>query len=102
VKPEWQLETVLLPVKNPSIIAPVTEMSDEEILQQIIRHAYDIAADDWRLRETMRINSEERGHYFDALRRDYPVRREFYNYEIALGQGNQRLLNPLKALGFRV
>ena len=45
---------------------------------------------------------EQRGHYFDTLRKNYPVRREFSNYEAIIGQDRGELVNILKGLGFKV
>jgi erythronate-4-phosphate dehydrogenase len=94
VTPQWRLGSVLLPVDEPRIAVPPGKLSDEEILQQIIHHAYDITADDRRLREAMRINPNGHGGHFDRLRRDYPVRREFYNYVIALSGKDHSLAKP--------
>jgi erythronate-4-phosphate dehydrogenase len=77
-------------------------MSDEEFLHQLIRHAYDIAADDRRLREAMEMDSEERGRHFDDLRRDYPVRREFCNYVVESNRSDPALITQLRTLGFRI
>lgn len=47
-----------------------------------IRHSYDMAGDDARLRQTLALPSAERAAAFDRLRRDYPRRREFAAYGV--------------------
>ncbi|MDZ7344248.1 MAG: DUF3410 domain-containing protein [candidate division KSB1 bacterium] len=78
------------------------KLRSEAILEKTIRHAYDIIADDRRLREGIKMNAEARRRYFDRLRRDYPMRREFHNYEVNLSASNSTAMAPLQALGFRV
>lgn len=101
VAPQWRLETALPAVVQPPILLPSTGRRSEEILQSAIRLAYDIAADDRRLRACMNLPPEERGRYFDHLRRDYPVRREFHNYLVALSENNDAFAKELEPLGFR-
>lgn len=46
-------------------------------LQNLVRQAYDLQADDARMRGILRHSPEEQGDYFRRLRADYPRRREF-------------------------
>ncbi|MGH7597299.1 MAG: 4-phosphoerythronate dehydrogenase PdxB [bacterium] len=99
--PQWRLESALPPVSQPLISLPPEGRTIEEILQSAILPAYDIAADDRRLRAGLNMRAEERGRYFDGLRRDYPVRREFHNYLVNLSGNEPAFMKQLKALGFR-
>jgi len=54
-------------------------MSDELKLYNLLRTVYDIEADDKRMRNMIKVKREERGNYFDRLRKEYPLRREFVN-----------------------
>ncbi len=101
VAPQWQLATALPAVGQPLILLPSAGRRSEEILQSVIPHAYDIAADDRRLRAGLNMRAEERGRYFDGLRRDYPVRRGFHNYLVNLSGNEPASARLLKALGFR-
>ena len=76
--------------------------SQADIIYQCVKNAYDILADDARLRKIKGIVPEQRGHYFDTLRKNYPVRREFSNYEAIIGQDRGELVNILKGLSFKV
>jgi len=68
-----------------------------------VRHSYAIRDDDQRLRAALDAAgpaAADRGQAFDALRRDYPVRREFRSFVVegaALGSEDRQVLG---ALGF--
>jgi len=102
VTPQWRIESALPPVDAPLIRLPPNFENNEKKLEALIKHAYDIAADDRRLREYLSVKTEDRGRYFDRLRRDYPVRREFYNYHVNAETDAGSLLPPMKSLGFQV
>jgi erythronate-4-phosphate dehydrogenase len=101
VTPQWRLQAALPSVSQPIVSLPSERRRIEEILQSAIRQAYDIAADDRRLRACLNLNAEELGRYFDGLRRDYPVRREFNNYLVTVPENEASLIKRLQALGFR-
>jgi erythronate-4-phosphate dehydrogenase len=71
-------------------------------LTQAVCFAYDIREDDARLREMMTLPMDQRPQYFDRLRKEYPVRREFSETVIRLAGGNNELERTLAALGFVV
>jgi erythronate-4-phosphate dehydrogenase len=75
--------------------------SDAAFLQHCAAAAYDIAADDRRLRDSF--DESDPGKAFDRQRRDYPVRHEFPSYRInRLPEGKRELRSRLAALGFRI
>jgi erythronate-4-phosphate dehydrogenase len=76
--------------------------STQELLANAIEKIYSICTDDEGLREIIDKPAEQRGHYFDKLRRDYPVRREFHNTEIVLTGQNKELAAILRGIGFKV
>lgn len=120
IEPSWDYAPLLPPVVDPEIVLREDFLNYEEhpfgrpqegndalktqmLLREAARHAYDIVADDARLRaSTLRANDskEERGRNFDKLRHEYPIRREFYNYRIQLPQGFSRAAQQLRTLGF--
>jgi erythronate-4-phosphate dehydrogenase len=67
---------------------------DEEVLRRVARRLYDITADDTALRKNILT--------FDKLRADYPVRREFFNTELALRGATEILRAKFAALGFKM
>ena len=71
-------------------------------LRQAVCFAYDVREDDARLREMASLAAEARPRYFDRLRKEYPLRREFSETVIRLPAGNAELEHTLKSLGFVV
>jgi erythronate-4-phosphate dehydrogenase len=75
--------------------------SDAAFLQHCVAAAYDITADDRRLRDSF--GESDPGKAFDRQRRDYPVRHEFPSYRInRLPEGKRELRSRLAELGFRI
>jgi erythronate-4-phosphate dehydrogenase len=58
--------------------------------------------DDFNTREIAMVAPEKRGEFFDDLRKNYPVRREFQNTEIILGAEEARVAEKLAGIGFRI
>jgi erythronate-4-phosphate dehydrogenase len=76
-------------------------VSDETFRQFCVHTAYDLPADDRRLRESFA--EADPGKAFDRLRRDYPIRHEFPAYRIlGLPPEKRELAFRLGELGFRV
>jgi erythronate-4-phosphate dehydrogenase len=61
---------------------------------------YDIKKDDRMLRQIIKEPAEKRGAYFDALRENYPVRREFQNTVVSVKDKN--LQEVFAGLGFKL
>ena len=74
------------------------------IAKALIKQVYDIAADDARLRALAAnaLSGEAIfGEGFDSLRKHYPVRREFHNYQVHLNDVSDAEKHWLQVLGFR-
>jgi len=76
--------------------------SDELKLYNLLRTVYDIEADDKRMRNMIKVKREERGNYFDRLRKEYPLRREFVNNTIKLRKEEHHFKKILETLRFKV
>jgi len=87
--------------KRATSFATVAE-SDEDVIADTVRRVYDIERDDAALRELHGVDPDERGHFFDDLRKNYPERREFHNTEVVLPDSARRLAESLSGLGFHV
>jgi erythronate-4-phosphate dehydrogenase len=79
-----------------------TGVEDEELLCRTVQRVYDIRRDDRDLRRIVYEPPEERGRLFDALRKNYPVRREFPNTAVVLNPPRADLARKLQGIGFRV
>ncbi len=74
------------------------------ITKHLILQAYNIEADDARLREAAHESITQKkslAEGFDLLRKHYPKRREFFNYKITHHHTNQNTHNWLSMLGFQ-
>jgi len=70
--------------------------------RRAVFHAYDIRADDERLRGLLTLPPAERPAGFDRLRKEYPVRREFAATTVVIDSDAVGLGNLLRAIGFDV
>ncbi|MBN2290473.1 MAG: 4-phosphoerythronate dehydrogenase [Candidatus Glassbacteria bacterium] len=100
--PDWDPAGLLPPPAEP-VIRPSAAGSDpQSLLADIVPAAYDILADDRRLRLAAGLAAGERGGYFDRLRKQYPLRREFSAFTVEAGGSPPGLGHTLAGLGFRV
>ena len=74
----------------------------EKKLHKVISRVYDIEKDDLKLRESRSMPSEKRSAYFDSLRKNYHVRREFFNTEALPEKEDSQLANILSKIGFKI
>jgi erythronate-4-phosphate dehydrogenase len=93
-------------VKMPQVENPLIELNNFESieagLKEIFRKIYDIRKDDSSLRKIITDLQDDRKKYFDRLRRDYPLRREFINYTIKVPEEHKELRNILQVFRFKV
>ncbi|NQT84533.1 DUF3410 domain-containing protein, partial [bacterium] len=87
---------------NRATFFAIAAESDEDVIADTVQRVYDIERDDAALRELHRVDPDERGHFFDDLRKNYPVRREFHNTGVVLPDSARRLAESLSGLGFHV
>ena len=100
----WPLETETTErlKGEPRIIrGPARGSGLVEQLNQAVRQAYDIQQDHQKLQGAVGYQGQERGTYFDGLRKDYAMRREFGNYRATCEGGYSAMaVGVLKELGF--
>ncbi|MGB1800292.1 MAG: DUF3410 domain-containing protein, partial [Gammaproteobacteria bacterium] len=80
--------------------------NDDDTIQLAVLQSYDVRSDAIALRALKDMKQQDRAAYFDSLRKNYPIRREFTNRTI---QANNRANNitmsstqKLQQLGFKV
>lgn len=71
-------------------------------LFKIIKNIYDVEEDHKKFLELKKLDKKEIGKYFDILRKDYPLRREFDSYSIKLKYPSLRIEKLLKDLRFNL
>ena len=89
-------------IQLPKIKIDMSEFSFEQTLYKIIKECYDILLDDQSLRQLMPLPEEERRNYFQKLRAEYRIRREFFNYSVCLPDKAKEIANVIRLLGFKV
>jgi erythronate-4-phosphate dehydrogenase len=92
----------ILPEINDKVIEIKKHESTEDLLFQITQKIYDIEADNENMRKITSKREIEKENYFDSLRKNYILRREFSNYAISLEEKNSETVNMLKQIGFKV
>jgi erythronate-4-phosphate dehydrogenase len=100
VAPTWNPVQSLPPPIVPSIHIEPNQKSDEEILGEVVGKMYDLEADYHRMKKLLNAPPEERPMLFDGLRKNYPVRREFYTTNVTLPKDKKRLTRMLEGIGF--
>ena len=96
---DWRAQDAL-PARQALVLENVRDTG--AALRQAVCFAYDVREDDARLREMTSLPADARPPYFDRLRKEYPLRREFSETVIRLPGGNDRLERVLVSLGFMV
>lgn len=80
--------------------------SEWEQIKQLITQVYSIADDDKRLRDLAQNASAGKENFaegFDNLRKHYPMRREFHNYQVVLDTPQNKSAGKwLRVLGFNI
>ena len=75
--------------------------NEQDALLSAVQKIYRIDKDDARLRRVLDKPAEDRGKYFDGLRKNYHVRREFQNTSVILKDTNSKLAGKLVGIGFK-
>jgi erythronate-4-phosphate dehydrogenase len=83
-----------------SLIKIAGTSSLEQELFTIVKYVYDITRDDNTLRGIQKAGDP--GKYFDLLRKNYDLRREFLNYFIKIEPCNNNLAKILKSFRFQI
>jgi erythronate-4-phosphate dehydrogenase len=100
--PRFDTKDFLPVAEVPRLEIATGEASDEEVLARTAERIYSIARDDRDTRQIAHQPSEGRGRFFDALRKNYPVRREFQNTTVVLDKPGESLARKLRGIGFVV
>jgi len=100
-RPEnWDPSPHLPPPSTPFLEYLMEGERDEVVLHKLVAKVYDIQADDRILRKGLPLEEISRALFFDQLRANYPIRREFSNTRIHLKNASDHLRWKLEGLGF--
>jgi erythronate-4-phosphate dehydrogenase len=100
IESQWRLE--LPPPIVPEITLSKKYSSSEDALREIVHKVYDVKDDDLRMRQLISVGPASRGSFFDKLRKEYPVRREFANTHVVLSKKDDALVKLLEEMDFSV
>jgi erythronate-4-phosphate dehydrogenase len=89
------------PVRAELNVNPKSGDNEQEMLRQVVNKIYDIKKDDADLRWMLDRPQGKRGGFFENLREDHPVRREFQNTRIVLENPCESLAAKLAGIGFK-
>ena len=78
------------------------KQDEERIIHDAVQQIYVINRDDFNMREILLQPENEQGAWFDSLRSDYPIRREFQNTKVFVPGITCCLVNKLAGIGFKV
>ena len=76
--------------------------TEQQVLHQVVQQVYTIGRDDQSLREMIQVLKAEQGDFFDALRKNYPRRREFQNTRVLVDDPECQLAVTLAGIGFAI
>jgi erythronate-4-phosphate dehydrogenase len=99
VESKWK---PLLPKIEDNIISVNSNDELQNIFHKLFNSIYPIDDDDRLLRRMIEMSASVRGKYFDELRKNYRLRREFNNYKVRLNPFNKGLAEKLENFGFMV
>ncbi len=102
INPEHEVSDFLPEPEVKTIEIPANIKSEQEVILDTVRKVYNINCDDTNLRKISNEPAQNRGKYFDNLRKTYPVRREFQNTRIIVKDVENNLANKLHGIGFEV
>lgn len=111
-EPEYDVEDFLPEPTIRQLRIDPKRGTEQDALAGAVQKVYDIRKDDARLRGILERPAEKRGEFFDGLRKNYPVRREFGNTTVFIATEDtestenklisKRLLDKLTGIGFKV
>jgi erythronate-4-phosphate dehydrogenase len=102
LQPEFKIEDFLPEPAVPELKMDSDNENEQEAILNAVRKIYSIERDDMKLRQILEEPEEKRGAFFDNLRKNYPVRREFQNTMIVIENKNSNLAKKLEGIGFKI
>jgi len=81
---KWGAEDFLPESAIRELKVDLNSADEQRAIFGAVKQAYDISRDDRKLRGILEVDAEKRSEFFDSLRNNYPVRREFQNTQVIL------------------
>jgi erythronate-4-phosphate dehydrogenase len=99
---ELNIEDILPDAEKTEVKVDYGDKDEQQVLHETVQEVYAINRDDFNMREILMVPNQERGVFFDGLRKNYSVRREFQNTKIVLDKPSEGLIKKLKGIDFKV
>ncbi|MFI5236845.1 MAG: 4-phosphoerythronate dehydrogenase [Ignavibacteriales bacterium] len=99
MRPNWK---PALPAIESSELKLPDGKTNEDRLYKLFSNIYNIEEDDFDLRGILSMKLQEQPVYFDMLRKNYRVRREFSNYTINVSDNELHFKTILESFRFKV
>jgi len=100
ILPIHEVVEFLPPPAVHTIELKAADLPEQELIHQTVQQVYAIHRDDFNAREILMIPPQTRGAFFDNLRKNYPVRREFQNTTVIIDDPESTLGRTLAGIGF--
>lgn len=94
IENDWYPRNIPQSVNGNQIRSNFENNSEQISISELVRATYSISDDDLRLRNSPNTFEKQRG--------DYPVRREFHNFEVILDNYKPDFIEKIKSLGFKI
>ena len=102
LEPEFGIDDFLPEPAVPKLTIDADLGGEQRALLHAVHEVYNVTADDAALRGVLDRPVRERGGFFDGLRKNYPIRREFHNTRVSVKGGGGSLAAKLAGIGFNV
>ncbi len=102
VEPRHTISDFLPPADVPRLQVLARGREEETVVAEAVARIYSIARDDHDIRQMIKQPPQARGKFFDALRKNYPVRRELPNTTVVVDDAPTSLVEKLRGIGFKV
>jgi erythronate-4-phosphate dehydrogenase len=98
VEATWTPDDLLPSPALPHVTVDAAGRSNEAVLWEVVRQLYDVEQED----AALRTDTPDPASHFDALRKNYHVRREFRFTTVRIINGTPQLRDAFTGLGFPV
>jgi erythronate-4-phosphate dehydrogenase len=102
IEPVCRIEDFLPEADVPVIEIDPDSADEQTIIHDTVQQVYVINRDDFNTREILIVPEDQRGQWFDDMRKNYPVRREFQNTRLVFKKPDEKLQAKLTGIGFKV
>ena len=100
IEPEFNVDSFLPKPAIAELKISLAGGNEQDALHSAVQKIYNISEDDHKLRGIVKEKEEKMGEFFDNLRKNYHVRREFKNTKVTVDNKNSSLAKKLEGIGF--